>query len=68
MTQTNTVSINRNCTAARLRADLLKANVQLRAHVDALVEDNRQLRAALKIFSEVARREPSMLPLGQRVA
>ena len=67
MKQGRPVSIEMRCPEAR-RQDLLKANVQLQAHVAALVEDNRQLRAALRMFSEVARREPSILPLGKRVA
>ena len=51
------------------RIDLLKSNLQLQAEVAALIEDNKQLRAALRIFSEVARKSPASLPMDfQQVA
>jgi hypothetical protein len=47
--------------SSRRRADLLTRNLQLQAEVEALLEDNKQLRAALQIYSEVARRSPATL-------
>jgi len=43
---------------SRRRDDLLRWTLKLEAEKAALLEDNRQLRAALSIFSEVARHEP----------
>lgn len=43
------------------RNHLLNLNQQLQAEVAALVEDNKQLRAALSIYSEVARRSSACL-------
>lgn len=62
MRQRNPVLRSRIRASSKKPADLRKANQQLQAHVNALVEDNRQLRAALRIFSEVARRSPPVLP------
>jgi hypothetical protein len=45
------------------RTALMKSNLQLHAEVAALLEDNKQLRAALSIFSEVARNSPAYLPV-----
>ena len=50
------------------RNDLMSLNQQLQAEVAALIEDNKQLRAALSIYSEVARRAPASLLAGQQVA
>lgn len=41
------------------RSALMSWNLQLLAEVEALTEDNKQLRAALSIYSEVARRAPA---------
>lgn len=43
------------------RSRLLDMNLQLEAEIAALVEDNKQLRAALSLYSEVARRVPASL-------
>lgn len=48
------------------RGELWKSYLELQAEVAALTEDNRQLRAALRIFSEVARHSPETLPLGRK--
>jgi len=45
------------------RSELLKSNLRLQTEVAALIEDNKQLRAALRIFSEVARQSPACLSL-----
>ncbi len=50
------------------RNSLMSMNMQLQAEVAALIEDNKQLRAALSIYSEVARRAPVSLLAGQQVA
>ena len=50
------------------RDELVKSYLQLHADVAALWEDNRQLRAALRIFSEVARNSPDTLPLHRTAA
>lgn len=51
------------------RTDLRTRNLQLQAEIDALIEDNKQLRAALRIFSEVARKSPACLEIdGELVA
>lgn len=51
----------------RLRRDQLwRLCLELQADRAALQEDNRQLRAALRIFSEVARNSPASLPLRQK--
>jgi hypothetical protein len=44
---------------------LSRRNRELQAQVAALIEDNKQLRAALQIFSEVARQSPAVLPLNR---
>jgi len=40
----------------RRREVLINWNLQLQAEVEALEEDNKQLRAALSIYTELARR------------
>ena len=45
------------------RSNLLKSNMRLQTEIAALIEDNKQLRAALRIFSEVARKSPACLSL-----
>jgi hypothetical protein len=45
------------------RDELLKSYLQLQTDLADLLEDNRQLRAALRMFSEVARNSPDTLPL-----
>jgi hypothetical protein len=56
MTQTATARLR---TPFQRRNHLLNLTMQLQAEVAALVEDNKQLRAALSIYSEVARRSPA---------
>ena len=55
-------------TPFRRRNDLMSLNRQLQEEVAALIEDNKQLRAALSIYSEVARRAPATLLAGAQVA
>jgi hypothetical protein len=50
------------------RSALMNMNLQLQAELDALIEDNKQLRAALAIYSEVARRSPVLQPVCGQVA
>ena len=51
----------------KLRRDQLwKLCLELQADRAALEEDNRQLRAALRIFSEVAQHSPATLPLRRK--
>lgn len=47
------------------RRNLRRLNQSLKTQVEALIEDNKQLRAALRIYSEVARQCPSSLALQQ---
>ncbi len=69
MARQTPLSISRIRTSIPTRADLLQSNLQLQAQVAALVEDNKPLRAALALYSEVARRSPVVLPAGrERVA
>lgn len=55
-------SINRIRAAFPNRAELLRANLQLQKQLAALMDDNRQLRAALRIFGELARNSPAGRP------
>jgi hypothetical protein len=55
-------------TPFRRRTDMMTLNLKLQAEVAALIEDNKQLRAALSIYSEVARRAPATLLAGPQVA
>ena len=50
------------------RHHLLNLNLQLKAEMAALIEDNKQLRAALSIYSEIARRSPASLFANHRLA
>jgi hypothetical protein len=69
MNQPNPKPIARLRPEFRRREHLLNWNLQLQAELEALVEDNKQLRAALSIYSEVARRSPASLSSDrQRVA
>jgi len=68
MRQTASQPIRTIHTAFRRSTDLRKTNLRLQAEVAALVEDNKQLRAALRIYSEVARQSPACLPIHGRVA
>ncbi len=69
MNQPNSTPIARLRPVFRRRSQLLNWNLQLQAELEALVEDNKQLRAALSIYSEVARRAPASLSNDrQRVA
>jgi hypothetical protein len=69
MNQSNPKPIARLRPVFRRRDHLLNWNLQLQAELEALVEDNKQLRAALSIYSEVARRSPASLSTDrQRVA
>ena len=43
------------------RNHLLELNQQLKAEIADLIEDNKQLRATLSIYSEVARRSSARL-------
>jgi hypothetical protein len=66
MTQTVAMPAGRIRTPLHARNELLNWNPRLQAELEALIEDNKQLRAALSIYSEVARRSPASLTMNCR--
>jgi len=69
-----TMTSNRQENSSRMRIpfrnwnSLMKWNLELQAEVEALHEDNKQLRAAVSIYSEVARRSHAAQSSGRHAA
>lgn len=64
-TKTASVKIRAIHEGCSRRESMERRNMRLQAQIAALIEDNKQLRAALRIYSEVARQSPATLPLEQ---